>query len=74
MAKNSYSGVKNSMAEANHDGEFGCTLTELRALMELRGPEAIGKIADSYEDTQGLCRRLKTSPTDGRVMFPLYSI
>ncbi|XP_056280419.1 plasma membrane calcium-transporting ATPase 1a isoform X2 [Pseudoliparis swirei] len=65
MAKNSYSGVKNSMAEANHDGEFGCTLTELRALMELRGPEAIGKIADSYEDTQGLCRRLKTSPTDG---------
>uniref|UniRef100_A0A8C2Z8Y4 Calcium-transporting ATPase n=1 Tax=Cyclopterus lumpus TaxID=8103 RepID=A0A8C2Z8Y4_CYCLU len=65
MANNSYSGVKNSMVEANHDGEFGCTLNELRALMELRGAEAIGKIGDSYEDTQGLCHRLKTSPTDG---------
>ncbi|XP_075967842.1 plasma membrane calcium-transporting ATPase 1 isoform X3 [Anarhichas minor] len=65
MANNSYSGVKNSMAEANHDGEFGCTLKELRSLMELRGAEAIGKIGDSYEDVHGLCHRLKTSPTDG---------
>ncbi|XP_068442911.1 plasma membrane calcium-transporting ATPase 1 isoform X2 [Clinocottus analis] len=65
MANNSYSGVKNSMVEANHDGEFGCTLKELRSLMELRGAEALGKIGDSYEDTQGLCSRLKTSPIDG---------
>ncbi|XP_073336346.1 plasma membrane calcium-transporting ATPase 1 isoform X2 [Pagrus major] len=65
MANNSYSGVKNSMVEANHDGEFGCTLKELRSLMELRGAEAISKIGESYEDIQGLCNRLKTSPIDG---------
>uniref|UniRef100_A0A672ZK74 Calcium-transporting ATPase n=1 Tax=Sphaeramia orbicularis TaxID=375764 RepID=A0A672ZK74_9TELE len=65
MANNSYSGVKNSMMEANHDGEFGCTLKELRSLMELRGAEAISKIGESYGDVQGLCNRLKTSPTDG---------
>uniref|UniRef100_A0A7N8YBJ1 Calcium-transporting ATPase n=1 Tax=Mastacembelus armatus TaxID=205130 RepID=A0A7N8YBJ1_9TELE len=65
MANNSYSGVKNSMVEANHDGEFGCTLKELRSLMELRGTEALNKIGESYGDTQGLCNRLKTSPIDG---------
>uniref|UniRef100_A0A671Z241 Calcium-transporting ATPase n=1 Tax=Sparus aurata TaxID=8175 RepID=A0A671Z241_SPAAU len=65
MANNSYSGVKNSMVEANHDGEFGCSLKELRSLMELRGAEALSKIGESYEDIQGLCNRLKTSPIDG---------
>lgn len=65
MANNSYSGVKNSLVEANHDGEFGCSLKELRALMELRGPEAISKIEETYGDVQGLCNRLKTSPVDG---------
>ncbi|XP_054910604.1 plasma membrane calcium-transporting ATPase 1a isoform X4 [Poeciliopsis prolifica] len=65
MANNSYSGVKNSLMEANHDGEFGCTLKELRSLMELRGAEAITKISETYGDTQGLCSRLKTSPIDG---------
>lgn len=67
MANNSYSGVKNSVVEANHDGEFGCTLKELRSLMELRGAEALSKIGETYEDTQGLCNRLKTSPVDGTV-------
>ncbi|KAM6895352.1 plasma membrane calcium-transporting ATPase 1 isoform 1-T1 [Xenentodon cancila] len=65
MANNSYSGVKNSLVEANHDAEFGCTLKELRSLMELRGAEAINKIGESYGDVQGLCNRLKTSPIDG---------
>ncbi|KAM9334671.1 plasma membrane calcium-transporting ATPase 1 isoform 3-T3 [Symphorus nematophorus] len=65
MANNSYSGVKNSLVEANHDGEFGCTLKELRSLMELRGAEALSKIGESYEDIQGLCNRLKTSPIEG---------
>lgn len=67
MANNSYTGVKNSMVEANHDGEFGCSLKELRALMELRGAEAITKIGEHYGDIQGLCNRLKTSPIDGIV-------
>ncbi|XP_060937495.1 plasma membrane calcium-transporting ATPase 1 isoform X1 [Limanda limanda] len=65
MANNSYSGVKNSIVEANHDGDFGCTLKDLRSLMELRGPEAISKVGETYGDTQGLCSRLKSSPIDG---------
>lgn len=63
MANNSYSGVKNS--EPNHDGEFGCSLKELRGLMELRGTEGIHKIQETYRDVNGLCSRLKTSPIDG---------
>ncbi|XP_034433917.1 plasma membrane calcium-transporting ATPase 1a isoform X4 [Hippoglossus hippoglossus] len=65
MANNSYSGVKNSIVEANHDGDFGCTLKDLRSLMELRGTEAISKVAETYGDTHGLCNRLKSSPIDG---------
>uniref|UniRef100_A0A673JED2 Calcium-transporting ATPase n=1 Tax=Sinocyclocheilus rhinocerous TaxID=307959 RepID=A0A673JED2_9TELE len=64
MANNSYSGVKNSVAEPNHDGEFGCSLKELRSLMELRGAEGLHKIQETYGDVNGLCNRLKTSPVD----------
>ncbi|XP_068780271.1 plasma membrane calcium-transporting ATPase 3 isoform X3 [Struthio camelus] len=46
-------------------GGFGCTLPELRALMELRGAEALLKVQEAYGDVHGLCRRLKTSPTEG---------
>ncbi|XP_040448258.1 plasma membrane calcium-transporting ATPase 2 isoform X6 [Falco naumanni] len=56
---------KNQRNEANHAGEFGCTLQELRSLMELRGTEAVVKIKETYGETEGLCRRLKTSPTEG---------
>ncbi|KAF5886380.1 plasma membrane calcium-transporting ATPase 1 isoform X3, partial [Clarias magur] len=65
MANNSYSGVKNSVAEPNHDAEFGCSLKELRSLMELRGAEGLHKIQDTYGDVNVLCSRLKTSPIDG---------
>uniref|UniRef100_A0A5F9DD55 Calcium-transporting ATPase n=1 Tax=Oryctolagus cuniculus TaxID=9986 RepID=A0A5F9DD55_RABIT len=51
--------------EAPHAGGFGCTLAELRTLMELRGAEALQKIQEAYGDVSGLCRRLKTSPTEG---------
>uniref|UniRef100_A0A2K5QTP3 Calcium-transporting ATPase n=1 Tax=Cebus imitator TaxID=2715852 RepID=A0A2K5QTP3_CEBIM len=51
--------------EAPHAGGFGCTLAELRTLMELRGAEALQKIEEAYGDVSGLCRRLKTSPTVG---------
>lgn len=59
--------AKNQRNEANHAGEFGCTLEELRSLMELRGSEAVIKIREDYGDMDGLCRRLKTSPTDGKL-------
>uniref|UniRef100_UPI00358E444E plasma membrane calcium-transporting ATPase 2-like n=1 Tax=Myxine glutinosa TaxID=7769 RepID=UPI00358E444E len=45
--------------------DFGCTLEELRSLMELRGPEAVTKITNDYSDVKGLCERLHTSPTNG---------
>ncbi|XP_040214761.1 plasma membrane calcium-transporting ATPase 2 isoform X6 [Rana temporaria] len=56
---------KNQRNEVNHASEFGCTLDELRSLMELRGSEAVVKIKECYGDTDGMCRRLKTSPTEG---------
>ncbi|XP_021565683.1 plasma membrane calcium-transporting ATPase 1 isoform X3 [Carlito syrichta] len=67
MANNSvaYGGVKNSLREANHDGDFGITLAELRALMELRSTDALRKIQESYGDVYGICSKLKTSPNEG---------
>ncbi|XP_036376405.1 plasma membrane calcium-transporting ATPase 1-like isoform X3 [Megalops cyprinoides] len=65
MAKNSYSGVKNSTAEANHDGDFGCSLKELRSLMELRAAEGLQKMEQTYGGVQGLCTRLRSSPVEG---------
>ncbi|XP_068108977.1 plasma membrane calcium-transporting ATPase 2 isoform X7 [Hyperolius riggenbachi] len=56
---------KNQRNEVNHADEFGCTLDDLRSLMELRGTEAVVKIKECYGDTDGLCKRLKTSPTEG---------
>uniref|UniRef100_A0A8D0A5S5 Calcium-transporting ATPase n=1 Tax=Sander lucioperca TaxID=283035 RepID=A0A8D0A5S5_SANLU len=55
----------NSVAEGNHDGDFGVTVMELRELMELRSAEAVNKIQDAHGDVQGICRRLKTSPIEG---------
>ncbi|XP_059385427.1 plasma membrane calcium-transporting ATPase 3-like isoform X3 [Carassius carassius] len=55
----------NSVAEVDHEGDFGCTTMQLRELMELRSGEAVSKIAECYGDVQGICRRLKTSPVEG---------
>uniref|UniRef100_A0A671TUR4 Calcium-transporting ATPase n=1 Tax=Sparus aurata TaxID=8175 RepID=A0A671TUR4_SPAAU len=46
-------------------GDFVVTVNELRELMELRGVDALQKVQDSYGDTEGLCQRLQTSPTEG---------
>lgn len=46
-------------------GDLQVTVKELRELMELRGADALQKIQDSYGDTEGLCQRLQSSPTDG---------
>lgn len=55
----------NSVAEGGHDGDFGITMEELKALMELRSGEAVSKIEESFGDVQNICRRLKTSPIEG---------
>ncbi|NXP67407.1 AT2B4 ATPase, partial [Chloropsis cyanopogon] len=55
----------NSVAEGNHEGDFGCSLVELRNLMELRSAEAVARLNDSYGGVQNVCKRLKTSPVEG---------
>uniref|UniRef100_A0A8C1RZT4 Calcium-transporting ATPase n=1 Tax=Cyprinus carpio TaxID=7962 RepID=A0A8C1RZT4_CYPCA len=55
----------NQRNDSNHDGGFGCSLMDLRSLMELRGTEAVVKIQEDYGGVEGLCQRLKTSPTEG---------
>ncbi|XP_068454588.1 plasma membrane calcium-transporting ATPase 3b isoform X1 [Clinocottus analis] len=53
-------------ADGGHaGGDFGVTVTELTELMELRGPDALQKIQESYGDTEGLCQRLQSSTTEG---------
>ncbi|MFT7800980.1 plasma membrane calcium-transporting ATPase 3-like isoform X1 [Arapaima gigas] len=59
------SGAVSRESEVSHAGGFGATLEELRSLMELRGAEALQKIQESYSSTEGICQRLKTSPTEG---------
>lgn len=45
--------------------EYGCSLEELRQLMEFRGLEAREKIDSDYEGIEGLCKRLHTDPQNG---------
>ncbi|XP_073324401.1 plasma membrane calcium-transporting ATPase 2 isoform X9 [Pagrus major] len=57
--------AKNQRNEDNHAAGFGCSVMELRSLMELRGTEATVKLQEDYGGVEGLCKRLKTSPTEG---------
>uniref|UniRef100_A0A9J2PWK8 Calcium-transporting ATPase n=1 Tax=Ascaris lumbricoides TaxID=6252 RepID=A0A9J2PWK8_ASCLU len=47
------------------DSQYGCTLAQLRALMELRGAEALEKVNELYGGIDGLCSLLKTDPING---------
>ncbi|XP_052592950.1 plasma membrane calcium-transporting ATPase 4 isoform X5 [Peromyscus californicus insignis] len=53
-----------SVAE-DYEGEFGCTLMDLRKLMELRAADAVTQISAHYGSVQNICERLKTSPVEG---------
>ncbi|KAK4470598.1 hypothetical protein MN116_006138 [Schistosoma mekongi] len=44
---------------------FGCSMHELQALMQLRGTEAVEVVNKRFGGSTGLCKRLKTSPTEG---------
>uniref|UniRef100_A0A1A8NQP8 Calcium-transporting ATPase n=1 Tax=Nothobranchius rachovii TaxID=451742 RepID=A0A1A8NQP8_9TELE len=57
--------AKNQRNEGSHAAGFGCSVMELRSLMELRGAEAKHKLQEDYGEVEGLCKRLKTSPTEG---------
>ena len=47
-------------------GKYGCTIPELQELMRHRGPDGCHKIKNDYGGVTELCRRLKTSPTEGK--------
>ncbi|XP_053249149.1 plasma membrane calcium-transporting ATPase 4 isoform X4 [Podarcis raffonei] len=55
----------NSVVEGNHEGDFGCSVMDLRNLMELRSGEAVNRINDTYGGVHNICKRLKTSPVEG---------
>ncbi|XP_042319025.1 plasma membrane calcium-transporting ATPase 4 isoform X2 [Sceloporus undulatus] len=55
----------NSVTEGSHEGEFGCSVMDLRNLMELRSGEAVNRINDTYGGVHNICKRLKTSPVEG---------
>ncbi|XP_017915488.1 PREDICTED: plasma membrane calcium-transporting ATPase 4-like [Capra hircus] len=54
----------NSILESR-EGEFGCTVMDLRKLMELRSSDAIDHINIHYGGVTSLCSRLKTNPVEG---------
>ncbi|XP_045038137.1 plasma membrane calcium-transporting ATPase 4 isoform X1 [Desmodus rotundus] len=53
----------NSMVES-HEGDFGCSVMDLRKLMELRSTDAMNQISVHYGGVMNLCRRLKTNPVE----------
>jgi len=53
------------------DAKFGCTIAELQDLMRHRGPDGCQKITSDYGGSLELCRRLKTSPTEGKSSRPV---
>nr|XP_019566991.1 PREDICTED: plasma membrane calcium-transporting ATPase 4 isoform X2 [Rhinolophus sinicus] len=54
----------NSTAES-HEGDFGCTVMDLRKLMELRSADAMNEVNVHYGGVMSLCNRLKTNPVEG---------
>lgn len=56
-------------------GEYGCSQEELTKFMEYRGRDAHEQLRSQYGDVNELCRRLKTSPTEGkRTYFFLFIV
>ncbi|ELU11612.1 hypothetical protein CAPTEDRAFT_227483 [Capitella teleta] len=51
--------------EAEAGSKFGCTVKELRDLMENRGHEAYAHLQDTYGGVLELCKKLYTSPNEG---------
>jgi Ca2+ transporting ATPase len=48
--------------------QFGCSLDELRDLMQHRGPDAYQLLQTNYGGVLELCKHLKTSPNEGEFM------
>ncbi|XP_068930728.1 plasma membrane calcium-transporting ATPase 4 isoform X2 [Petaurus breviceps papuanus] len=63
MGKRKQSHTTNSVGTMAND--FGCSLLELRHLMELRTEDAVIYINEKLGGVMGLCEKLKTSPVKG---------
>ena len=50
----------------SREGDFGCTVMDLRKLMELRSTDAIDQINAHYGGVMSLCNRLRTDPVEGK--------
>lgn len=59
----------NAMADSR-EGDFGCTVMDLRKLMELRSADAMNHINVHYGGVMSLCSRLKTNPVEGKGRGP----
>lgn len=46
-------------------GGYGCSVDELKQLMEVRGAEALEKIHQDFGSIQEICNRLRTDPNRG---------
>lgn len=55
----------NSTVESR-EGDFGCTVMDLRKLMELRSTDGVDQINVHYGGVMNLCSRLKTNPVEGK--------
>ncbi len=59
-----------SIKMATVDGrpaQYGISLKQLREVMELRGSEAVEQLRH-YGGVQELCKKLYTSPTEGKII------
>lgn len=48
--------------------QYGICLKQLREVMELRGQEAVDQLRH-YGGVQQMCKKLYTSPTEGKYWF-----
>uniref|UniRef100_A0A0K0CZK4 Cation_ATPase_N domain-containing protein n=1 Tax=Angiostrongylus cantonensis TaxID=6313 RepID=A0A0K0CZK4_ANGCA len=49
----------------DHSKEYGCTLTQMRNLMEARGAEAVVRLSTEHNGVDGLCAKLRVDPVRG---------
>ncbi|CAJ0602106.1 unnamed protein product [Cylicocyclus nassatus] len=49
----------------DHSKDYGCTLAQLRSLMEARGAEAIVRLSTEHDGVEGLCKKLRVDPING---------
>lgn len=53
---------------ADQQEEFGCSVDELKELMQHRGPDGYKMIQHIYGGSLEICSRLRTSPIEGKHM------